>query len=390
MDFLTEELTYESLGTAPKSPGKTITIYRNGNIKSVIHLKMKEHHDPQDIVKTIMDKFKFKPENKLRLFTSEGLEIYPADMKYLKSDCSIFVSKGENFDKSSTLSEYLIMRKLGEGSFGEVSLAVHKMNKQMVAIKFLKKPATVDAFGLDRFFSEAETLKHLHHKNIVEIINCFTLKDMQVAFVMEYLEGGTLLEYVQNKRRLAEDEARIFFSQIVDAISHCHANKVIHCDLKLENILLKSKDSLDIKIIDFGIAGLKTHFKSDVDGGSLHHMAPEVLSRKKKDLHSGIDIWAMGCILYEMLCGKWAFVGEDKKKMIENICKGKFSFGEYKAELTYEAKHLIMKMLEPDQSKRITMYGILSHPWMNKVKPVNNENARGRLEITSLIKNECG
>lgn len=82
----------------------------------------------------------------------------------------------------------------------------------------------------------------------MEISNCFTLKDMQVAIVMEYLEGGTLLEYVQNKKRLAEDEARIFFSQIVDAVSHCHANKVIHCDLKLENILLKSKDSLDIKV----------------------------------------------------------------------------------------------------------------------------------------------
>ncbi len=117
---------------------------------------MREQHDPQEIVKTIQDKFKFKPENKLRLFTSEGLEIYPPDLKYLKGDCSIFVSKGtypfeippinflsgENFDKSSTLSEYLIMRKLGEGGFGEVNLAVHKMSKQMVAIKFLKKPAT--------------------------------------------------------------------------------------------------------------------------------------------------------------------------------------------------------------------------------------------------------
>jgi len=71
---------------------------------------------------------------------------------------------------------------------------------------------------------------------------------MQVAFVMEYLEGGTLLEYVQKKKRLAEDEARIFFAQIVDAISHCHANKVIHCDLKLENILLQSSDSLNIKV----------------------------------------------------------------------------------------------------------------------------------------------
>jgi len=106
----------------------------------------------------------------------------------------------------------------------------------------------VDAFGLDRIFTEAETLKHLRHKNIVEIINCFTLNNMQVAFVLEYLEGGTLLDYVKSKQRLSEDEARGFFSQIVDAISHCHANKVIHCDLKLENILLKSKESKELKV----------------------------------------------------------------------------------------------------------------------------------------------
>jgi len=72
---------------------------------------MKEQHDPQEIVKTIQDKFKFKPENKLRLFTSEGLEIYPPDLKYLKGDCSIFVSKGTYpsfeafFNKSLTRRE---------------------------------------------------------------------------------------------------------------------------------------------------------------------------------------------------------------------------------------------------------------------------------------------
>ena len=152
------------------------------------------------------------------------------------------------------------MRKIGEGSFGEVNLAAHKITKQLVAIKFLKKPdkgtllslwmvyELVDAMGLDRFFGEAETLKQLSHRNIVEIINCFTLKDMQIALVMEYLEGGTLLEYVKSKKRLPEDEARHFFSQMMDAISHCHYNRVVHCDLKMENILLKSKESKDIKV----------------------------------------------------------------------------------------------------------------------------------------------
>lgn len=72
---------------------------------------------------------------------------------------------------------------------------------------------------------------------------------MQIAIVMEYCEGGTLLDYVKTRNYLSEDEARHFFTQIVDAISYCHSNKVIHCDLKLENILLKSQDSTEIKVI---------------------------------------------------------------------------------------------------------------------------------------------
>lgn len=96
-------------------------------------------------------------------------------------------------------------------------------------------------------------LKSLHHKNIVNILRCYTLPNMQVVFIMEYLEGGELLDYVTQKGRLSEFEAREFFQQIVDAIAYCHKEKLIHRDLKLENIMLLNKTSKTIKIVDFGI-----------------------------------------------------------------------------------------------------------------------------------------
>ena len=74
------------------------------------------------------------------------------------------------------------------------------------------------------------------------------MKDMQIALVMEYLEGGTLLDYIKQKKRLTEEEARHFFTQMVEGVAYCHANKVIHCDLKLENILLESQKSKNIKV----------------------------------------------------------------------------------------------------------------------------------------------
>jgi len=101
---------------------------------------------------------------------------------------------------------------------------------------------------IDRLFAEAETLKNLHHRNIVKIINCFSQSNTQIAFVMEYLGGGELLEYVLKRGKLTEDEAREFFIQIAEAVGYCHRSKLIHCDLKLENILLESKDSKVVKV----------------------------------------------------------------------------------------------------------------------------------------------
>lgn len=100
-------------------------------------------------------------------------------------------------------------------------------------------------------FREVEMLKSLNHKNIVKILNCYTLKNMEVVIVMEFLQGGELLEYVLEKGRLDESEARHFFKQIVDAIAYIHHQKLIHRDLKLENLLLASKNEKIIKVESF-------------------------------------------------------------------------------------------------------------------------------------------
>ena len=108
-----------------------------------------------------------------------------------------------------------------------------------------------NAEDIDMIFKEAELLKSLNHNNIVKFINCYTLENMKVVFIMEYLEGGELLEYIKEKEKLSEIEARYFFKQILQAIKYCHNQKLIHRDLKLENILLSDKKSLEIKAKSF-------------------------------------------------------------------------------------------------------------------------------------------
>lgn len=136
-----------------------------------------------------------------------------------------------------------------------------------------------NAADIDLLFREAELMKNLRHNNIIKVINCYTLPNMQVVLVMEYLQGGDLVDYLQEKGKLSEEEAKVIFKQIADAIRYCHEKRLIHRDLKLENILLTSKHEKQIKIIDFGIATVALDFVMDkIDIGSLSYMAPEVLS----------------------------------------------------------------------------------------------------------------
>lgn len=112
----------------------------------------------------------------------------------------------------------------------------------MVAIKLIDCLKMWNAADIDMVFREAEVMKSLSHKNIVKILNCYTLPNMQVVLIMEYLQGGELFQYVAERGRLNEDEARHIFKQIVEAINYCHNKRLIHRDLKLENILLTNKE----------------------------------------------------------------------------------------------------------------------------------------------------
>ena len=143
-------------------------------------------------------------------------------------------------------------------------LAIHKLTKQKFAIKIVNTgmigyiyrilAALIvyigNAMDIDLVFREAETLKSLNHKNIVKIYNCFTLKNMQVVFVMEYLEGGELLKYLVDRKTLSEAESRHFFSQIVETMTYVHKKCLIHRDLKLENLLLADQENKIIKVCE--------------------------------------------------------------------------------------------------------------------------------------------
>lgn len=180
----------------------------------------------------------------------------------------------EPFDFSVCMEFLELQGKLGEGGFGQVYLAYDKLNKRKVAVKFLTSsdhPLTPQLMN-----KEIEALAKLKHRNIVRMYNSFPLpKKHQIVVVMEYLEGGELYDYWQKKenKQVPEAEAKEIMLQLLSAIDYCHSLKIIHRDLKFQNILLSHKPNpemqredggskskknqfdIDLRIVDFGIFG---------------------------------------------------------------------------------------------------------------------------------------
>jgi serine/threonine protein kinase len=211
-----------------------------------------------------------------------------------------------------------MLKLLGEGGFGKVFLAQHKQTGTKYAIKIIKTENIGSVYDIDCIFVEAEILKSLNHQNIVKVYKCLTMKNMEVVIIMEYLEGGDLFKYVTGLTSLDERTARQLTRQIVRGILYCHNNNLTHRDLKLENILLVNSEEKKIKIIDFGIAGAISNMKwEQLDVGSLSYMAPECFIAQKDYKFDGkIDIWAIGIILYAMLCGELPFKGHSASETI--------------------------------------------------------------------------
>lgn len=136
---------------------------------------------------------------------------------------------------------------------------------------------------------------------------------------MEYLEGGELAARLKQRGgKFTEEEAHVYFKQIVTAISYCHSKNIVHRDLKLENLLFSSNDEL--KVIDFGIAGFQSLANTDsMNIGSLLFMAPEVLASRVTRVSTCVDIWALGVILYKMLFGVYPFDAKTQQELINAI-----------------------------------------------------------------------
>ena len=185
-----------------------------------------------------------------------------------------------------------------------MKVAEHVLTGHKVAIKILNRKKIKAIHMEEKVRREIKILRLFMHPHIIRLYEVLETPH-DIFVVMEYVKSGELFDYIVEKGRLGENEARHFFQQIVSGVEYCHRNMVVHRDLKPENLLLDSKNN--VKIADFGLSNVMRdgHFLK-TSCGSPNYAAPEVISGK---LYSGpeVDVWSCGVIMYALLFGKPPF-----------------------------------------------------------------------------------
>jgi len=269
------------------------------------------------------------------------------------------IDNNKNITPPSSVCEFVLGQKLGEGAFGTVRLGTNKQTGEKVAIKILEKIKMVNFDDKKRLEREINILKKIHHPNIVKLF-CVIETERQIFIVMEYIKGNELFQYIVLKRKLEEEEACYFFLQIINCIDYLHKLKITHRDLKAENIIIE-QNKKEIKLIDFGLSNTYENGQLlSTACGSPIYAAPEMLEGK---LYKGstVDIWSAGVILYYMLCGNFPFEDVSNDNLYRKIIKGKFDIPK---SISKDAKDLINKILVVNPNKRINIKDIKKHPWV--------------------------
>uniref|UniRef100_A0A6P4FSK6 MAP/microtubule affinity-regulating kinase 3 n=1 Tax=Drosophila rhopaloa TaxID=1041015 RepID=A0A6P4FSK6_DRORH len=256
------------------------------------------------------------------------------------------------------IGKYKLIKTIGKGNFAKVKLAKHLPTGKEVAIKIIDK-TQLNPGSLQKLFREVRIMKMLDHPNIVKLFQVIET-EKTLYLIMEYASGGEVFDYLVLHGRMKEKEARVKFRQIVSAVQYCHQKRIIHRDLKAENLLLDSE--LNIKIADFGFSNEFTPgSKLDTFCGSPPYAAPELFQGKKYD-GPEVDVWSLGVILYTLVSGSLPFDGSTLRELRERVLRGKYRIPFY---MSTDCENLLRKFLVLNPAKRASLETIMGDKWMN-------------------------
>ena len=209
-----------------------------------------------------------------------------------------FYSSHKNV-KQVKLEDFKVIKVIGRGSFGKVSLVEYIPTKEIYAMKSLKKDLLIEQEQIENTLLEKEILQTIDYPLLCGLVFCFQTED-RIFFVMPFLSGGELFQHLRKFKTFDEEKVRFYGAQIALALDYLHHKGIIYRDLKPENILMDEKGYL--KLADFGMAKkLKDDEKAMSFCGTPEYLAPEIITMEGHD--KSADWWSFGILLFEMLCG---------------------------------------------------------------------------------------
>ncbi|XP_058448995.1 serine/threonine-protein kinase fused [Malaya genurostris] len=253
------------------------------------------------------------------------------------------------------MDRYFINNLVGEGSFGKVYKAVNKETKITVALKIISKRGR-SGRDLKGLRGECEIQRNLQHPNIIRMLDSFETENEIIA-VTEF--ARTDLHSLLRDGSLGEPKTQNITYDLVSALYYLHSHRILHRDLKPQNILLDK--NMTAKLCDFGFARnmtMGTHVLTSIKGTPLY-MAPELLEAKPYDHHA--DLWSLGCIIYEMLAGEPPF---SSTSMIHLVRLIRNQYIKWPSFLTANCMSFVQGLLERDPTHRMPWAKIITHPFV--------------------------
>ena len=278
------------------------------------------------------------------------LELSPTVREGLERECC-----KEDFYSESN-------KAIGKGGFGQVWKVRHKVTNKIYVIKVIGKQNIIEQKMTEQINREIEIMYKLNHPHIIKLFNHFE-DDDYLYLIMHYASKGQLYNLLKKQKKIDEKNAAQFMREIISAVKYLHSFNppIIHRDIKPENILLDENNR--VKLADFGWSNYLKE-KQELRNtycGTPEYLAPEMV--KKEGHNTSLDIWDLGVLMFELLCGKPPFQGKNYGELFTNIKKHRINWPNNFPPL---AKNLINMILKPNPKERLTLDQILSHSWFEK------------------------
>ncbi|XP_051119248.1 probable serine/threonine protein kinase IREH1 [Andrographis paniculata] len=297
----------------------------------------------------------------------------------------------------TSIDDFEIIKPISRGAFGRVFLARKRTTGDLFAIKVLKKADMIRKNAVESILAERDILISVRNPFVVRFFYSFTCRE-NLYLVMEYLNGGDLYSLLRNLGCLDEDVARVYIAEVVLALEYLHSLRVVHRDLKPDNLLIAHDGH--IKLTDFGLSKVGLINSTDLSGpavggtsimdedepplsasehkqerrknrsavGTPDYLAPEILLGTGHGFTA--DWWSVGVILFELIVGIPPFNAEHAQKIFDNILNRKIPWPRVPDEMSLEAFDLIDRLLTEDPSQRLGAGGapeVKQHPFFRDI-----------------------